>query len=214
MPIAFAELREEYEAQGLSERDLAPEPFAQFQLWFGQAVAAGLPQPNAMTLATVGVDGRPAARMVLLKGLDEQGFVFYTNYESRKGAELAANPWAALVFYWFELHRQVRVEGQVARVSAEESDAYFASRPLGSQIGACASPQSQVIAGRDALDVRVRELDAAYVDHAPPRPPYWGGYRVIPTSIEFWQGRLNRLHDRLRYRQDEAGGWLVERLAP
>ncbi len=136
MPIAFAELREEYETQGLSERDLAPDPFAQFQLWFGQAVAAGVPQPNAMSLATVGVDGRPAARMVLLKGLDEQGFVFYSNYESRKGAELAANPWAALLFYWVDLHRQVRIEGQVARVAAEESDAYFASRPLGSQIGA------------------------------------------------------------------------------
>ena len=214
MPIAFAELREEYETQGLSERDLASDPFAQFQLWFGQAVAAGVPQPNAMSLATVGLDGRPAARMVLLKGLDEQGFVFYSNYESRKGAELAAKPWAALLFYWVELHRQVRIEGQVARVSAEESDAYFASRPLGSQIGASASPQSQVIAGRDALDARVRELEAAYADQAPPRPAYWGGYRVIPTSIEFWQGRLNRLHDRLRYRRDQENGWLVERLAP
>jgi pyridoxamine 5'-phosphate oxidase len=214
MPISFAELREEYETQGLSEGDLAADPFAQFQLWFGQAVAAGLPQPNAMTLATASADGRPAARMVLLKGLDEQGFMFYTNYESRKATELAANPWAALVFFWVEFHRQVRVEGHVAKVMADESDAYFASRPLGSQIGAAASPQSQVIAGRAPLDARVRELEAAYAGGAVPRPPHWGGYRVIPTAIEFWQGRLNRLHDRLRYRRDEAGGWLVERLAP
>jgi pyridoxamine 5'-phosphate oxidase len=151
--------------------------------------------------------------MVLLKGLDEQGFVFYTNYESRKAAELAANPFAALVFFWVELHRQVRVEGRVARVAAAESDAYFASRPAGSQIGALASPQSQVIAGRAPLEQRVRELEAAYAEDAVPRPPHWGGYRVVPTAIEFWQGRSNRLHDRLRYRQ-VAGGWLIERLAP
>ncbi|MFL5804886.1 MAG: pyridoxamine 5'-phosphate oxidase [Roseiflexaceae bacterium] len=214
MSILFADLREEYETQGLNEGDLVADPLAQFHIWFGQAVAAGLPQPNAMTLATAGIDGQPAARMVLLKGLDEQGFVFYTNYESRKAAELAANPWAALVFFWVELHRQVRVEGRVAKVTAEESDEYFASRPAGSQIGAAASPQSHVIAGRAPLEARVRELEVAYAGRAVPRPPYWGGYRLIPTAIEFWQGRPNRLHDRLRYRRDAMGGWLIERLAP
>jgi pyridoxamine 5'-phosphate oxidase len=214
MSITFAELREEYETQGLHERDLAADPFTQFHTWFGQAVAAGLPQPNAMTLATTSAGGRPAARMVLLKGLDAQGFVFYTNYESRKATDLAANPWAALVFFWVELHRQVRIEGSVSRVTADESDAYFASRPVGSQIGAAASPQSQVIAGRAPLEARVSELEAAYAGQAVPRPAHWGGYRVVPTALEFWQGRTNRLHDRLRYRRDAAGGWLIERLAP
>ena len=214
MSISFAELRQEYEAHGLSEGDVAADPFAQFQTWFGQAVAAGLPQPNSKTLATATPDGRPSARMVLLKGLDSQGFVFFTNYESRKAGELEVNPWAALVFFWVEFHRQVRVEGQVERVTAHESDEYFASRPVGSQIGAAASPQSQVIAGRAPLEARVRELEAAYAGQAVPRPAHWGGYRLIPTTLEFWQGRPNRLHDRLRYRRDHAGVWIVERLAP
>ena len=214
MPISYAKLREEYETQGLNESDLAADPFVQFQIWFDQAVAAGLPQPNAMTLATATPGGQPSARMVLLKGLDQQGFVFFTNYESRKAGELEANPRAALVFFWVEFHRQVRVEGHVARVTARESDEYFASRPPGSQIGAIASPQSQVIAGRAPLEARVSELEALYAGREVPRPPFWGGYRLTPATIEFWQGRPNRLHDRLRYRRDDASAWLIERLAP
>ena len=199
---------------GLSEADLAPDPFAQFQAWFDTALAAGLPEPNAMTLATATPDGRPSARMVLIKGVDPRGFVFYTNYESRKGRELEANPWAALVFYWPELERQIRIEGRVERVAAEESDAYFASRPLGSRLGAWASPQSQVIPGRDVLEARLRDLEARFASGDVPRPPHWGGYRVVPEAVEFWQGRPSRLHDRLRYTRQADGRWAIERLAP
>lgn len=212
--MSIADLRQEYMFRGLDESDLDPDPFVQFRSWFDQAVAAQVPEPNAMTLATAGADCRPSARLVLLKGFDASGFVFYTNYESRKARELAANPWAALVFFWPQLARQVRIEGRVEPVAPHESDAYFHSRPRGSQLGAWASHQSQVISSRAVLDQRMQELVAAYQARPVPRPPYWGGYRLAPTMVEFWQGRPNRLHDRLRYRRLEDGGWLIERLAP
>jgi pyridoxamine 5'-phosphate oxidase len=199
---------------GLVEADVDPDPMVQFGRWFDDAMAADLVEPSAMTLATATADGVPSARMVLLRGVDQRGFVFYSNYESRKAAELTANPLAALVFWWGELQRQIRVEGPVERTSQEESAAYFRTRPLGSRLSAWASPQSRVIPSRAVLDERVAELAAGHPDGDIPLPPFWGGYRLVPELVELWQGRPNRLHDRLRYTRLVDGGWRIERLAP
>jgi pyridoxamine 5'-phosphate oxidase len=199
--------------RALRRRDLHPDPMAQFTFWLGDAEAAGVPLPNAMGLATADAEGRPSVRHVLLRGVDD-GFVFFTNYESRKGRQLSENPHAGLVFLWKALERQVNVTGTVARVSAEESEAYFRTRPREARIGAWASPQSRVLASREELDARVGEIEDRYPDEIP-LPPFWGGYRVTPDSIEFWQGRIHRLHDRFRYSRDAGGGdWRVERLSP
>jgi pyridoxamine 5'-phosphate oxidase len=211
---SLAELRKNYSLGSLDVADADHDPIRQFETWFQQAVDAKLPEPNTMTLATVDPRGRPSARIVLIKGVDERGFVFFTNYESRKGRELAANPYASLLFYWIELERQVRVEGRIVKTSEQESDAYFASRPLGSRIGAWASNQSQPIESRSQLEIREREISLQYGDQ-PPRPPHWGGYRLVPETIEFWQGRPSRLHDRLLYtRASENGDWQISRLSP
>ena len=209
----LADLRKNYSLGSLDIADADPNPFRQFDVWFKQAIDAQLPEPNTMTLATVDPRGRPSARIVLIKGVDERGFVFFTNYESRKGLELAQNPHASLLFYWIELERQVRVEGAVVKTSAAESDTYFASRPVGSRIGAWASEQSKVIESRAALEAREREFIAQYGD-SPPRPPHWGGYRLIPDAIEFWQGRPSRLHDRLLYTRSGNADWTIARLSP
>ncbi len=208
----IADLRKSYEKAELSEDASHADPMRQFDQWFNEALKSELPEPNAMTVATVGSDLRPSTRVVLIKGYDERGIVWYTNYQSRKGQELAGNPWAALQFHWVELERVVRIEGQVTPVSAEESDAYFHSRPLDSRIGAWASPQSQVIAGRSVLVTQAAKYGAQFLLN-PPRPPHWGGYRLVPDRWEFWQGRKSRLHDRLQYRLD-GGAWQRERLAP
>jgi pyridoxamine 5'-phosphate oxidase len=207
-----APLRKEYVRGRLTEAAADPDPIRQFAAWFAEAATAGVIEPNAMTLATATPDGWPSARMVLLKQFDERGFVFFSNYRSRKGAELAANPRAALCLWWPPLERQVRVEGTVERLGVAESRAYFASRPRGSRLGALASPQSAVIPSREALERRFAELESAYPGDVP-LPEGWGGLRVVPDTIEFWQGRADRLHDRLRYRRDQ-GGWTRERLAP
>lgn len=213
MPTDLRDLRIQYGLAGLTEADAGDDPFALFRRWFADVLAAGLLDPNAFTLATCTPDGRPSARAVLLKGLDDRGFTFFTNYDSRKGREIAANPHVALCFLWHPLERQVRVEGTASKVSAAESDEYYAVRPLGSRLGAWASPQSQVVPDRETLAREHAALEARFAGQEPPRPPHWGGYRVAPEVIEFWQGRPNRLHDRIRFTRTPAG-WAKDRLAP
>jgi len=209
-------LRQEYTRDGLGRGALAPDPVAQFERWFKQACDAGLVEPNAMSIATAGAGGAPSCRTVLLKAFDARGFVFYTNYTSRKAEDIAANPRAALLFPWLALERQVEVEGRVERVGVAESLAYFAKRPAGSQLGAWVSRQSSVISSRQILLKKLDEMRRKFLDGKVPLPDFWGGFRVVPERVEFWQGRPNRLHDRFRYTRDEtaAGGWLIERLAP
>lgn len=211
--MALADMRKDYGLVGLTEADLTKDPFRQFERWFEEAQAAKIPEPNAMVLSTVGRDARPSNRVVLLKGMDGRGFVFYTNFDSRKGRELDGNPRAALVFPWIAMERQVIVEGEVRRVAREESDAYFHSRPRASQLAAWASPQSTVIAGRSVLEESYRAMEKKFAGQDVPLPPNWGGFRLTPEAVEFWQGRRSRLHDRLRYRRETNGDWAIERLA-
>jgi pyridoxamine 5'-phosphate oxidase len=211
--MSIAHLRREYARARLDERDVDPDPLVQFHKWFDDARRAELPEPNAMTLATATPGGVPSARMVLLKAADERGFTFFTDYRSRKGQELEANPHAALVFFWGELERQVRITGTVSRVSREETEAYFRTRPRESRLGAWSSHQSTVLAGRETLEARLREVAARHPGDEVPTPPHWGGYLLKPDALEFWQGRESRLHDRVRY-QRETGSWRIERLSP
>lgn len=212
--ISLADLRAEYTQAGLDARDLDPNPFRQFQKWFEQALKSGIREPNAMVLATASAAGQPSIRIVLLKGIDERGFTFFTNYRSRKGIELESNAHAALNFPWIELERQVNIIGTVTRVSLEESLAYFKSRPRGNRLGAWASPQSEVIADRSVLEKRMQELESKYPGDDIPLPTDWGGYRLKPSETEFWQGRPNRLHDRFRYSLQPDQSWHIDRLAP
>ena len=210
-----ADLRQNYTLEDLTETNVDSNPIQQFKIWFEQAISADIIEPNAMTLATATTDGKPTARIVLLKGFDERGFVFYTNYQSLKGQQAIANPQVALVFFWDCLQRQVRIEGKITKISSQESDSYFYSRPLGSQIGAVTSNQSEVIPNREFLQAKQQEITTKYQEtETIPRPDHWGGFLVIPDAIEFWQGRPNRLHDRLRYRLQANNSWIIERLAP
>ena len=212
-PIAIADLRQSYERDQLNERDASADPHPLFQQWLDEAIIEKIHEPNAMTLATVGSDLRPSTRIVLIKGVDARGPIWFTNYDSRKGRDLAGNPFAALQFHWVDMERVVRIEGTVEKIAAAESDTYFNSRPLGSRIGAWASPQSEVVANRDVLEAREKAFAEQFGEH-PPRPPQWGGYRLKPDRWEFWQGRKSRLHDRLHYAIQPDGTWLIERLAP
>jgi pyridoxamine 5'-phosphate oxidase len=214
MKISLADLRREYMLAGLSERDLEPDPLAQFQKWFHEIVKAGATEPNAAVLATADATGKPSARTMLVKGVDDRGFSFFTNYESRKGGELTQNPKAALVFPWIELERQVCITGSVSRLSREEASAYFKMRPRGSRLGAWASRQSSTIRSRTELEERMKQLETQYPGEEIPLPPNWGGYLLTPLEIEFWQGRPNRLHDRLRYTRQPDNTWRIERLSP
>lgn len=211
--LDLAALRRDYALSSLTEQDVDPDPIRQFDRWFADAVSARVEEPNAMTLATASRDGVPSARIVLLKGVDAAGFVFYTDYRSRKGAELTENPLAALTFLWKEIERQVRISGAVSRIGAAESEAYFRTRPPGSRLGAWASQQSAVIPSRAELEERLREVSLRFPDGDIPLPPHWGGFRVVPDEIEFWQGRPDRLHDRLLYQREESG-WKISRLSP
>lgn len=211
--MSIAGLRKEYMHSSLSESDVDHDPIKQFGKWFDEALKAHVPEANAMSVATVDADGRPSSRILLIKEFDQSGFVWFTNYNSRKGRELEVNPYAALLFYWIELERQVRIEGKVEKISAEESDAYFNSRPLPSRLGAIASEQSRPAASREALEARFEEVRKQHGEH-PARPAHWGGYRLVPDSLEFWQGRSSRFHDRVLYTRQGDGGWQIQRLQP
>jgi pyridoxamine 5'-phosphate oxidase len=211
--MSISSIRKDYQLQSLSESDVKQNPIEQFGKWWDEAVASEIDEVNAMTLATVNAEGRPSARIVLLKGFDEKGFVFYTNYESNKGEQLSVNPYASLVFFWKELERQVRIEGTCEKVSEQESDDYFHSRPIGSQLGACASPQSSIIESRSVIENNLEKLQDQYKDIKIPRPAHWGGFRVVPHAIEFWQGRSSRLHDRIKFLKENQS-WKIVRLAP